>query len=126
MAINGYPERGLDMFGPASFLAGGMQKGGPPPKLPYPIMQYSNGPGGSEDWSEFEAKRARRVAQPALQTGGRYLPAQGDPRWRGCGHLRPRSRRPAAARQFGGERDPPRHQLRSLPGRLRYRVRQEI
>lgn len=60
--INGYPERSLDMFGPASFLAGGMQRGGsapkPAPKLPYPIMQYSNGPGGAQSWEEFKEKRA--------------------------------------------------------------------
>ena len=56
--INGYPERGLDMYGPASFLAGGMQKGGPPPSLPYPILQYSNGPGGTRTKEEQDAKRA--------------------------------------------------------------------
>ncbi|XP_037082267.1 alkaline phosphatase-like [Pollicipes pollicipes] len=84
-SINGYPERGLDMFGPASFLAGGMQKGGPPPKLPYPIMQYANGPGGSEDWYEFEAKRARLADMSPeaewrdphyKQVAGIYLPKE--------------------------------------------------
>ena len=83
--INGYPERGLDMFGPSSFLAGGMQKGGPPPKLPYPIMQYANGPGGTEDWSEFEAKRARLTDMSETaewrdphykQIAGIYLPKE--------------------------------------------------
>merc|ERR1712212_510562 len=84
-SINGYPERGLDMFGPASFLAGGMQKGGPPPKLPYPIMQYSNGPGGSEDWNEYERKRARLADTSETaewrdphykQVAGIYLPKE--------------------------------------------------
>ncbi|KAF0300750.1 Alkaline phosphatase [Amphibalanus amphitrite] len=83
--INGYPERGLDMFGPSSFLAGGMQKGGPPPKLPYPIMQYANGPGGTEDWAEFEAKRARLADMSETaewrdphykQIAGIYLPKE--------------------------------------------------